>query len=116
MMDYETLDLHSGGGGCVPTAMDYALFAEAMTNGGLVGKKRILSPKTAAHMAQNHSTPSMQMGGIDVGEQSATDGNTFVVGFGLGFGNVTNPAYAGVIGSAGEFMWGRVASTIFWID
>ncbi len=114
MVDYESVGLFSGGGGLVSTAMDYARFAEAMRNGGILGGKRILSPKTVAYMAQNHLKPSMQMGGI--GEQPTTDGNVSGVGFGLGFGIITNPAYAGVIGSSGEFNWGGAAGTVFWID
>ena len=114
MVDYESVSLFSGGGGLVSTAMDYARFAEAMRSGGILDGNRILSPKTVAYMAQNHLNPSMQMGGI--GEQPTTDGNTSGVGFGLGFGVVTNPAYAGVIGSAGEYNWGGAAGTVFWID
>ena len=76
---------------------------------GLLGKKRILSPKTVNYMAQNHLSPSMQLGGFGVA-------NTSGLGFGLGFGIVTNPAQAGDIGSAGEFTWGGAAGTNFWID
>ena len=54
----------------------------------------------------------MQMGGI--GEQLTTDGNTSGVGFGLDSSLLT--AYAGVIGSAGEYNWGGAAGTVFWID
>ena len=114
MNDYESVGLFSGGGGLVSTAMDYARFAEMMRNGGSLGGTRILSPKTVDYMAQNHLKPSMRMGGI--GEQPTTDGNTSGVGFGLGFGVITNPAYTGVIGSAGEFNWGGAAGTVFWID
>ena len=109
MLDYENVSLFSGGGGLVSTAMDFAHFAEAMRNGGLLGKKRILSPKTVNYMAQNHLSPSMQLGGFGVA-------NTSGLGFGLGFGIVTNPAQAGDIGSAGEFTWGGAAGTNFWID
>jgi CubicO group peptidase (beta-lactamase class C family) len=109
MLDYENVGLFSGGGGLVSTAMDYARFAEAMRNGGLLGKKRIFSPKTVAYMAQNHLSPSMQLGEFGVA-------NTSGLGFGLGFGIVTNPAQAGDIGSAGEFTWGGAAGTVFWID
>ncbi|GIS18643.1 MAG: hypothetical protein CM15mP120_05590 [Pseudomonadota bacterium] len=98
MNDYESVGLFSGGGGLVSTAMDYARFAEMMRNGGSLAGTRILSPKTVDYMAQNHLKPSMRMGGI--GEQPTTDGNTSGVGFGLGFGVITNPAYTGVIGSA----------------
>ena len=56
----------------------------------------------------------MQMGGI--GEQPTTDGNRMVLVLGSDSGCVTNPAYAGVIGSAGEYNWGGAAGTVFWID
>ena len=114
MVDYENVGLFSGGGGLVSTAMDYARFAEAMRNGGELGEQRILSPKTVAFMTQNHLDPSMQMGGI--GERPVTDGNSSGLGFGLGFGVISDPARAGVIGSIGEFNWGGAAGTIFWID
>ena len=45
-----------------------------------------------------------------------TDGNSSGLGFGLGFGVISDPARAGVIGSIGEFNWGGAAGTIFWID
>ena len=37
-------------------------------------------------------------------------------GFGLTVAVSKKPARTGVVGSAGEFMWGGAASTIFWID
>ena len=38
------------------------------------------------------------------------------MGFGLTMAVSQSPAQTGVIGSAGEYMWGGAASTIFWID
>lgn len=38
------------------------------------------------------------------------------MGFGLGMAVSQGPAATGVIGSAGEYMWGGAASTIFWVD
>ena len=38
------------------------------------------------------------------------------IGFGLGGSVVLNPAQAQVLGTAGEWAWGGVASTGFWID
>ncbi len=114
MVDYESVSLFSGGGGLVSTAMDFARFAEAMRRGGMLGTKRILSPKTVTYMVQNHLHPSMQMGGI--GDRPSIDGDSSGIGFGLGFGIVTKPTYAGVIGSAGEFNWGGAAGTVFWVD
>jgi CubicO group peptidase (beta-lactamase class C family) len=38
------------------------------------------------------------------------------VGFGLGFAMTTDVAKTQVAGSAGEYWWGGLASTVFWID
>ena len=38
------------------------------------------------------------------------------LGFGLGFAMVTDPARYGVTASPGEFSWGGMASTAFWVD
>ena len=38
------------------------------------------------------------------------------IGFGLGFSVMLEPAKAGVVGSSGEYAWGGMASTAFWID
>jgi len=38
------------------------------------------------------------------------------MGFGLGGSILLDPARAQVMGSAGEFAWGGLASTGFWID
>ena len=36
--------------------------------------------------------------------------------FGLGAGVITDPAQAGVVSSRGEYSWGGIANTKFWID
>jgi CubicO group peptidase (beta-lactamase class C family) len=38
------------------------------------------------------------------------------MGFGLTVAVAKEPAATQVIGSAGEYMWGGAASTIFWVD
>ena len=38
------------------------------------------------------------------------------VGFGLGFAVTTNPARTLIPGTEGDFSWGGMASTYFWID
>jgi CubicO group peptidase (beta-lactamase class C family) len=38
------------------------------------------------------------------------------MGFGLGGSVVLNPGRTGVPGSVGDFSWGGMASTYFWID
>ncbi|MEM7097228.1 MAG: serine hydrolase domain-containing protein [Pseudomonadota bacterium] len=114
MQDYRDVTLFSGGGGLVSTTMDYMKFAEAMRNDGELNGVRILGPKTVAYMATNHLDASIVSGGS--GEQPTLGRELRGFGFGLGFGLVTDPAAAGVMGSAGEFNWGGAAGTVFWID
>ena len=107
---------YSGGGGLVSTIGDYMKFAEMLRNGGALGKTRILSPKTIEYMTSNHLAATTQVGvsgeapTIDL--QAAWRG----IGFGLGFGIVTDPAKTGVISSPGAYFWGGYAGTVFWID
>ncbi|MEO2175594.1 MAG: serine hydrolase domain-containing protein [bacterium] len=114
MQDYHSVSLYSGGGGLVSSTMDYMRFAEAMRNGGSLDGKRILGAKTVAYMASNHLPASIVSGGS--GEKPTLGQQLRGFGFGLGFGLVTDPVAAGVIGSAGEFNWGGAAGTVFWID
>jgi CubicO group peptidase (beta-lactamase class C family) len=105
----------SGGGGLVSTAPDYARFAQMLCNGGELDGTRILGPKTVELMSVNHLP-----GGGELREFAAP-GAYGEVGFdGMGFGLTMavglGPARTGVIGSAGEYMWGGAASTIFWVD
>jgi CubicO group peptidase (beta-lactamase class C family) len=59
-------------------------------------------------------------GGGDLQEFAMTGGYGEVGFPGMGFGLTVSvskgPAATGVIGSAGEYMWGGAASTIFWVD
>jgi CubicO group peptidase (beta-lactamase class C family) len=105
----------SGGGGLVGTTADYTRFCQMLVNGGELDGKRILSRKTIELMASNHLP-----GGGEL-SQFAMPGGYGEVGFqGMGFGLTVavgkGPAATGVVGSAGDFMWGGAASTIFWID
>ena len=111
---YTDTKLFSGGGGLVSTTMDYLRFSEMMRRGGELDGVRILGPKTVAYMATDHLPGAINAGGAGERPADALLGNGF--GFGLGFGIVTDPVAAGVIGSAGEFNWGGAAGTVFWID
>jgi CubicO group peptidase (beta-lactamase class C family) len=91
-------------------------FLEMLRNGGPLGKVRILSPKTIEYMTRNHLAATTEVGvsgeapTIDL--QAAWRG----IGFGLGFGIVTDPAKTGVISSPDSYFWGGYAGTVFWID
>ena len=76
---------------------------------------RILGRKTVELMTSNNLPGGSTMRDV------AMPGAYGEVGFdGMGFGLTMavslGPAATGVVGSAGEFMWGGAASTIFWVD
>jgi CubicO group peptidase (beta-lactamase class C family) len=105
----------SGSGGLVSTLPDYLRFCQMLLNGGELDGVRVLGRKTVELMSLNHLP-----GGGDL-QQFAMPGGYGEVGFaGMGFGLTVavskGPAATGVIGSAGEYMWGGAASTIFWVD
>jgi CubicO group peptidase (beta-lactamase class C family) len=104
----------SGGGGLVSTADDYMRFCRMLLNGGELGGARIVSPKTLKLMTMNHLP-----GGKEVVEMSSSPFSetlTSGLGFGLGFAMTINQARTMNIGSQGEYTWGGMASTVFWID
>ena len=110
---YTGTELFSGGGGLVSTTMDYLRFSEMVRRGGELDGVRLLSPKTVAYMTANHLPAAIDGGGS--GENPFGQGASGF-GFGLGWGVVTDPVAAQVIGSAGEYNWGGAAGTVFWID
>jgi CubicO group peptidase (beta-lactamase class C family) len=105
----------SGGGGLVSTTMDYLRFAQMLANGGELDGTRVLGRKTVELMTINHLPDNGEL------RSFAVPGAYGEVGFdGTGFGLTVavglGPARTQVIGSAGDFMWGGWASTIFWVD
>jgi CubicO group peptidase (beta-lactamase class C family) len=104
----------SGGGGLVSTAADYMRFCEAMRRGGALGDVRLLGPKTAALMRMNHLPGASDLASLSVSMFS--EATYRGVGFGLGFAMTTDVAKTGIAGSVGEYFWGGMASTFFWID
>ncbi|MEM7441357.1 MAG: serine hydrolase domain-containing protein [Pseudomonadota bacterium] len=102
----------SGGGGLVGTIDDYLKFTEMFRRGGELGGTRLLGRKTVDFMKQNHLAGDIaDMGPTSFAEQPMTG-----TGFGLGGGVITSPARARTAGSVGDFSWGGIASTFFWID
>jgi len=90
----------SGGAGLVSTARDYATLLEALRNGGVLGKVRILSPHAVKLMTTN------QIGDLK---------NPKGLGFGYGF--ETHDKY-GVSGmeSVGSWGWGGAYGTYYRVD
>lgn len=110
----EPPSLYSGGGGLVGTADDYLRFCRMMLNGGELDGVRLLSPATVRLMTANHLP-----GGKDLTQLSRSlfSESTYAgVGFGLGFAVVIDPPRTLLPGSPGEYFWGGMASTAFWID
>ena len=105
----------SGGGGLVGTAGDYLRFCEMLRRGGELGGVRLLGPKTLALMRMNHLPDGKTLAELappGMFSEAAYQG----MGFGLGFAVVTDAARYGVAASLGEYSWGGMASTAFWID
>jgi CubicO group peptidase (beta-lactamase class C family) len=51
-----------------------------------------------------------------VGRPTSGESPVHGVGFGLGFSVVTDSVRSRIMSSDGEFAWGGMASTAFWID
>ncbi len=102
----------SGGGGLVSTARDYLRFCQCLLNGGAYLGERILGRKTIELMLRNHLPGDLASMGQPRFSEMPYDG----IGFGLGGSILLDPAKANVVGSPGEFAWGGMASTAFFID
>jgi CubicO group peptidase (beta-lactamase class C family) len=97
----------SGGGGLLSTLADYTRFAAMLSFGGAFDGARLLAPQTLAFMASNH---------LD----AHVDRNHYLLwpghGFGLGFAVRTEPGQAPTAGSVGEYFWGGMMGTVFWVS
>jgi CubicO group peptidase (beta-lactamase class C family) len=96
----------SGGGGLASTAADYARFLQMMLNMGRLDGVRYLSRKTIELMTADHLGPIT----------GAPDLLLPGYGFGLGFAIRLQPGIAHVPGSVGQYFWGGLAGTTFWVD
>ena len=106
--------LVSGGGGLISTALDYNKFCQMCLNGGTLGDARILGRKTIELMTQNHLP-----GGADLSAMSKSlfsETQNAGTGFGLGFAVTIDTARSMMPGSVGEYYWGGMFSTAFFID
>ena len=96
-----------GGGGLVSTMDDYMRFAQMLYLGGALGSTRLLGRKTLEFMTADHLGPHVRIG------------TNFLLapghGFGLGFAVRREVGLAPTPGTPGEFFWGGIAGTAFWI-
>ena len=96
----------SGGGGLVSTAHDYLRFCQMLVNGGELEGVRLLKTGTIREMTRNQL--SEEAFPISVGGPERPG-----VGFGLGFSVVAESRSEPH--RVGEYGWGGLASTHFWI-
>lgn len=96
----------SGGGGLTSTASDYARFLQMLLDGGTLDGRRLLSRKTIELMTADH------LGPITGAPDLLLPGH----GFGLGFEVRLHAGIAPVPGSVGQYFWGGLAGTTFWVD
>ena len=98
----------SGGGGLVGTIDDYMAFAECLRLRG----QGLVSSSTAEFMMANHLSGDI----ASLGPASFAEQPMEGTGFGIGGALVIDPARSRVPSSVGDFSWGGMASTFFWID
>jgi len=96
-----------GGGGLLGTLGDYLRFLAMLDGGGVLQGKRILGPRTLAFMTSNHLSPHVRNN-----HPLLPPGNAF----GLGFAVRTDAGLAPTAGSVGEYFWGGVAGTAFFVS
>jgi CubicO group peptidase (beta-lactamase class C family) len=96
----------SGGGGLVSTVLDYARFCQMLLSNGTLDGVRLIGRKTIELMTADHLGPVT----------GAPDLLLPGYGFGLGFAVRRHAGIAQIPGSVGEFYWGGLAGTTFWID
>ncbi|SPJ28805.1 Esterase EstB [Falsiruegeria mediterranea M17] len=109
---FQNADMYSGGGGLVGTIDDYMAFVDMLRRGGTCDGGRLLSPETLKFMMRNHLPGDI----ASMGPQSFAEQPMEGMGFGLGGAVVMDPSRARCPGHVGDFSWGGMASTFFWMD
>jgi CubicO group peptidase (beta-lactamase class C family) len=110
-------NIFSGGGGMLSTAGDYARFCQMLLNGGELEGVRVLAPKTIALMTsdqlpaatERHTPVALALGPFGPVPEMGTS-------FGLGFAIRVDPGRNPMPGSVGDFSWGGITGTLFWVD
>ena len=106
--------LLSGGGGLVSSTRDYHRFCAMCLNGGVLDGTRLLGRKTVDLMTTNHLPGRADLASLSRSLFSETQNAG--TGFGLGFAVIDDVARSMVPGSVGEYYWGGMFSTAFFVD
>lgn len=108
------LKTYSGGGGLISSTDDYHRFCRMLMRGGELDGARLLAPKTVALMTSNHLPGG---GDLTTSSRSMFSESYYAgIGFGLGFAVTQNPSLGMLPGTAGEYNWGGMLSTFFFVD
>lgn len=111
-MDYPKLEDHkhyAGGGGLSSTTLDYAKFCLAFLNHGELNGNRILSNNSIFLMSNNQIPDSIKESGKGFTKIKG-------LGFGLGFGIITQERPKLWSFSEGTYFWGGAFNTKYFID
>lgn len=99
----------SGGGGLASTTRDYLRFLAMIQSGGKLGDVRVLKKKTVNMMIVNQvPDEAMPIAFGDIKREG--------VGFGLGFSVRVAKSAWDPKGRVGEYGWGGLASTHYWVS
>jgi CubicO group peptidase (beta-lactamase class C family) len=108
LVDMETPPrFESGGAGLFSTMDDYARFTQMLHLGGTFAGTRFVGRKTIEYMTADHLGPDVPI----INTNLLPPGH----GFGLGFAVRRELGRAPTVGTPGEFFWGGLAGTVFWI-
>ena len=97
----------SGGGGLFSTMDDYARFTQMLYLGGALANTRFIGRKTLEFMTADHLGRGVRI----VNTNLLQPGHRF----GLGFAVRREVGMGPTPGTPGEFFWGGLAGTMFWI-
>tara|TARA_B100001093_G_scaffold398340_1_gene385677 strand:+ start:799 stop:2022 length:1224 start_codon:yes stop_codon:yes gene_type:complete len=116
LMKVPSLDVKmmSGGGGLFSTMSDYYKFASMLLNQGEMNGERIIGRKTLQYMTSNHLPNGKDL--TEMSESAFSETPYAGVGFGLGFSVMLDPLKSQTLSDIGEFGWGGMASTVFFIN
>ena len=97
----------SGGGGLFSTMDDYARFAHMLYRNGTLAGTRFLGRKTLEFMTADHLGPNVRIANTNLLQPGHR--------FGLGFAIRREAGMGPTVGTVGEYFWGGLAGTVFWI-
>ena len=107
----------AGGAGLVSTIDDYSRFLQTLMNDGMYRGQRVFSASSVQQVTQNQLPGIGSIRGLS-SNRGFLEVDAAGYGFGLGVYVLTNPEEApgGSLSGRGEFGWGGLASTGFYVD